>query len=312
MIETHIRQICTSTLNICYEESGAVEHCPVILLHGFPDDVRAWDGVVSQLTENGYRTIVPYLRGFGKTLFLDSNALRSGQQAALGNDLLEFMNHLKIDKAILVGYDWGGRAACVVSALWPERVIGLVSIGGYNIQDIPHSKEPASPEQEYRFWYQWYFNTERGCFGLDQNRYKLCRLLWNLWSPNWVFDDKEYERTAVSFDNPDFVEVVIHSYRHRFGAVSGDPSLEWIENKLAAQPSISVPTIGMEGASDGLDTSEGPSDDSCFFSGPYNRRIISVAGHFLPRESAPAVVQAVLDLKTLMTSQLVQKRPSEG
>lgn len=242
---------------------------------------------------------MPYLRGFGNTLFLDSNTLRSGEQAALGNNLLEFMNHLKIDKAILVGYDWGGRAACVVSALWPERVIGLVSIGGYNIQDIPHSNEPASPEQEYRFWYQWYFNTERGRVGLNVNRRELCRLLWQLWSPSWSFDIEEYNRTAISFDNPDFVEVVIHSYRHRFGTASGDPSLESIENKLALQPLISVPTIGMEGASDGLDTSEGPADDSCFFSGPYDRRIIPAAGHFLPRESASAVVQAVLDLKRL-------------
>lgn len=232
MTEVRTHRVRTSALNICYEECGAAEHCPVILLHGFPDDVRAWDGIIPQLTKHGYRTIAPYLRGFGKTQFLNSDTLRSGQQAALGNDLLELMNHLKIDKAILVGYDWGGRAACVVSALWPERVIGLVSIGGYNIQNIPQSQNPANPEQEYRFWYQWYFNTERGRAGLDVNRRTLCRLLWQLWSPNWQIDDREYERTAVSFDNPDFVAVVIHSYRHRLGTVKGDLSLEAIENRL--------------------------------------------------------------------------------
>jgi len=249
MTEVHVKQIRTSTLEITYEERGTVDHTPVILLHGFPDDVRAWDGVVPQLVKNGYRTIVPYLRGFGMTKFLEINTLRSGQQAALGNDLFELMNSLRIDKAILVGYDWGGRAACVVSALWPERVHGLVSIGGYNIQNIPQSQMPASPEQEYRFWYQWYFNTKRGQHGLELNRKKLCRLLWEL----WAFSDEEYKHTAASFENPDFVEVVIHSYRHRYKNASGDPLLEQIESKLSDQPAIQVPVICMEGESDGLD-----------------------------------------------------------
>lgn len=296
MLETRIQQIRTSTLKICYEESGVANDCPVILLHGFPYDVRVWDGVVPQLANQGYRTIVPYLRGFGKTLFLNHQTPRSGQQAALGNDLREFMDHLQIAKAILVGFDWGGRAACVVSALWPERVIGLVSIGGYNIQNIPQAQEPASPEQEYRFWYQWYFNTERGRAGLAMNRRKLCRLLWQLWSPNWHFNDAEYERTADSFDNPDFVEVIIHSYRHRYGIVAGDPSLESIETQLATQPLIRVPTMGMEGACDGTDVPGVQVDDSSFFSGQYDSRIIPVAGHCLPRESASSVVQAILDL----------------
>jgi pimeloyl-ACP methyl ester carboxylesterase len=300
MTETRTQQICTSALDICYEESGVADHCPVILLHGFPDDVRAYDCVVPELIKHGYRAIVPYLRGYGKTRFLNSTTMRSGQQAALGRDLLELMDNLKIDKAILVGYDWGGRAACIVSALWPDRVIGLVSIGGYNIQNISRSTNPAIPEQESLFWYMWYFNTERGRLGLELNRRELCHLLWQRWCPNWRFTDDEYERTAVSFDNPDFVEVIIHSYRHRLGNSKGDPSFEAIENKLLNQPLIQVPTIDMDGACDGLDV---PGtvlpDDSNFFSGPYERRIIPVAGHFLPRESASAVVQAVLDLKTL-------------
>ncbi len=300
MTETYIRYARTPTLNICYEESGNVDSCPVILMHGFPDDVRTWDGVVPALVSNGYRVIVPYLRGYGKTLFLNSNTLRSGQQAALGNDLLELMNCLKIDKSILVGYDWGGRAACIVSALWSERVIGLISIGGYNIQNIPLAQEPANPEQEYRYWYQWYFNTERGRAGLKKNRRKFCKLLWQLWSPNWHFKDDEYERTAISFDNPDFVEVVIHSYRHRYGIVPGDPLLEDIENKLLKQPLISVPTVDLEPACDGVEAPDEPPNDSHMFSGSYNRRVIPVAGHFLPRESASAVIQAVLDLKKLV------------
>jgi pimeloyl-ACP methyl ester carboxylesterase len=252
MTETQIKQTRTSALDICYEESGAADHCPVILLHGFPDDVRAYDDVVPRLIKHGYRTLVPYLRGYGKTRFLNSTTMRSGQQAALGRDLLELMDNLKIEKAILVGYDWGGRAACIVSALWPDRVIGLVSIGGYNIQNIPYSTKPAIPEQENLFWYQWYFNTERGRYGLELNRRKLCRLLWQQWCPNWKFTDDEYERTAASFDNSDFVEVVIHSYRHRFGNIKGDPAFEDIECKLLSQV-IRVPTIDMDGACDGLD-----------------------------------------------------------
>lgn len=303
MTEIYVKQTRTPTLEITYEECGAVDRCPVILLHGFPDDVRAWDSVVSQLVKNGYRTIAPYLRGFGKTSFLNTSTLRSGQQAALGNDLLELMNSLKINKAILVGYDWGGRAACVVSALWPERVHGLVSIGGYNIQNIPQSQMPTSPEQEYRFWYQWYFNTERGRLGLELNRQKLCRLLWELWSPNWVFSDGEYEHTAASFDNPDFVDVVIHSYRHRYGNASGDPSLEQIESKLAYQPAIQVPAICLEGESDGLDVpGEERPDDSSLFSNYYENRIIPKAGHFLPREDASSVIQAIIDLKNVTVS----------
>lgn len=298
MSETYIQHAITSQLDICYEENGSANDFPVILLHGFPDDVRAWDAVVPELVKNGFRTIVPYLRGFGKTRFLNPNIPRSGQQASLGYDLLELMNCLKIEKAILVGYDWGGRAACVVSAIWPKRVMGMVSIGGYAIQDIAKSQKPASPEKDFRFWYQWYFNTERGRIALELNRKKLCQLLWKLGSPNWHFKNEEFDRTVLSFDNPDFVDVVIHSYRHRYGAASGDSSVEFIENKLANQPLIHVPTICMKGMSDGLDIQEEDStDNSSFFSGIYENRLISLAGHFLPRESASTVVQAIMDLK---------------
>jgi len=240
--------------------------------------------------------IVPYLRGYGATRFLASDTLRSGQQAALGNDLKELMDALAVARVVLAGYDWGGRAACIVAALWPERVLGLVSGNGYNIHDIAGSAKPASAEQEYRLWYQYYFHTERGRAGLQANRREFCRLLWRLWSPNWRFDDATYDRTAVSFDNPDFVEVVIHSYRHRFGYASGDPSLEAIERRLAAKPHISVPTIVLHGDGSGLSPPENSLKHAAYFTGPYQRRVIPTAGHNLPQETPNAFADAVLEL----------------
>ncbi len=289
-------RVRTATLEIACEVSGPDDGAPVILLHGFPDDPRTWDGAVAQLVPAGYRTIVPYLRGYGPTRFLQAGTLRSGQQAALGQDLLDLMDGLKIERATLAGYDWGGRAACIVAALWPERARALVSIGGYNVLNVAASARPAPPIQEYRLWYQWYFSTERGRAGLTANRRELCRLLWQLWSPNWRFDDATFERTAASFDNPDFVEVVIHSYRHRFGWVSGDPGLEAIEQRLAAFPLISVPTIVLHGAGDGIAPVESSERHARFFSGPYERRVIPVAGHFLAWEAPAAIAQAVRDL----------------
>ena len=292
-----MKTVRTPTLEIAYEESGPAEGPPVVLLHGFPDDVRAYDGVAPPLAAAGWRVLVPYLRGYGPTRFLDPRTPRSGQQAALGRDLLDFLDALGLERAALAGYDWGGRAACIVAALWPERVAALVSIGGYNIQNIARSGEPAPPDREHRLWYQWYFHTERGRAGLAANRRPLCRLLWELWSPNWRFDDATYERTAVSFDNPDFVEVVIQSYRHRFGLAPGDPSLEAIEDRLAAQPPITVPTIVLHGACDGVSLPQSSEAHARFFTGPYQRRVVPVAGHFLPQEAPAAVVEALSELR---------------
>jgi pimeloyl-ACP methyl ester carboxylesterase len=240
--------------------------------------------------------IVPYLRGYGPTRFLNPHTPRSGQQAALGHDLLEFLNALGLGRAALGGYDWGGRAACILAALWPERVTALVSIGGYNIQNIAQSDEPAAPDREHRLWYQWYFHTERGRAGLAANRRPLCRLLWELWSPNWHFDEATFERTAASFDNPDFVEVVIQSYRHRYGLAPGDPSLDEIEDRLAAQPPITVPTIVLHGACDGVSLPGSSAGHARFFTGPYQRRVVPVAGHFLPQEAPGAVIEALSEL----------------
>ena len=220
------KTVHTPTLEIAYLEVGPPDGPPVILLHGWPSDPHDWDGVAPPLADSGCRVLMPWLRGYGPTRFLDPATPRSGQQAALGADLRDFMDALGIGQAILGGYDWGGRAACVVAALWPERVRGLVSITGYNIQNIPASGQPASAVTELRYWYQWYFQTERGRAGLRANRRDLARLLWRLWSPNWRFDDATFDRTAASFDNADFVEVTIQSYRHRYANAPGDPALE--------------------------------------------------------------------------------------
>jgi pimeloyl-ACP methyl ester carboxylesterase len=291
-----LRRVRTSVLDIAYEESGPADGIAVLLMHGFPYDPRTYDEVVPPLVETGFRVIVPYLRGYGATRFLASNTLRSGQQAALGNDLKELIDALAVERAVLAGYDWGGRAACIVAALWPERVLGLVSANGYNIQDIAGSVKPASAEQEHRLWYQYYFHTERGRAGLEANRHEFCRFIWQLWSPNWRFDDATYDRTAASFDNPDFVDVVIHSYRHRFGYADGDPSLEAIERRLAAKPRISVPTIVLHGDGSGLSPPESSLKHAACFTGPYQRRVIPTAGHNLPQEVPNAFADAVLEL----------------
>jgi pimeloyl-ACP methyl ester carboxylesterase len=290
-----LRQCRTDELEIFYEESGPPHGFPIIFLHGFPDDPRTWDGVVETLAKMGFRTIAPYLRGYGQTRFLKGSIV-SGQQAALGKDLLDLMNALELKEAGLVGYDWGGRAACIVAALWPERVRWLVSIGGYHIQNIANAHVPAHPEQELRFWYQWYFGTERGALGLKKNRYELCKLLWKLWSPNLDFTDEEYDRTARSFDNPYFVDVVIHCYRHRYRNAPGVIELEPIEQRLAELPRISVPTIVLHGGTDGCKPPDDSESHDRFFTGSYDRRIVGEAGHILSREDPNSVTKAILDV----------------
>jgi pimeloyl-ACP methyl ester carboxylesterase len=291
-----IKRVRTKTLEIAYEESGPETGIPVLLMHGFPYDPRAYDEVVPILVAAGCRTIVPYLRGYGPTRFLSADTPRSGQQGAVGRDLLDLMDALGLQTAALVGFDWGGRAACVVAALWPERVRCLVLANGYSIQNIAASVEPRLPEQEHRAWYQFYFHTERGRAGLAAHRRELGKLLWQLWSPNWKFDDATYERTAKSFDNPDYVDIVIHSYRHRFGYAPGDPDLEPIERRLAATPPIPVPTIVIHGGGDGVSGPPNPQTQTRFFTGPVQHRVIPLIGHDIPQEAPAAVAAAVLDL----------------
>jgi len=289
-----LKRIDAGVLNVCYEESGDATGRAVLLLHGFPYDIHAYDEVAALLAAAGCRVITPYLRGYGPTRFLSAAMPRSGQQAALAHDLLALMDALAIPTAVLAGYDWGGRAACIVAALWPARASGLVSVNGYNIQDIAASVKPQTPENELRYWYQYYFHGERGRAGLQQNRYEFCKLLWRLWSPNWHFDEETYQRSAVAFDNPDFVEVVIHSYRHRFALAPGDPMFENTELLLAAQPLISVPTVVLDGGGDGVSLSGGSERHHRFFSGPYERRVIPLVGHNLPQEAAQDFAAAIL------------------
>lgn len=292
-----MKTVTAGALEIAYFEYGPIDGSLVILLHGFPYDAHAYDDSARQLAAAGFRCVVPFLRGFGPTRFLSRETPRSGEQAALGSDLLAFMDALSIGKATLGGYDWGGRAACIVAALWPRRVHGLVSCGvGYNIQNIATAGIPASPEEEARCWYQYYFHSERGRSGLEQNRRDLCRLLWKLWSPSWAFDDETFERTADAFDNPDFVDIVIHSYRHRYGIVGGDPSLEPIEAQLEKQPLINVPTIVLLGADDGVTPPDMTDHDARRFSAKYERRIVPGTGHNLPQETPAIFVEAVRSL----------------
>jgi pimeloyl-ACP methyl ester carboxylesterase len=303
-----LKHIRTTTLDIAYEESGGAAAVPVFLMHGWPYDPRCYDDVIPPLVAAGCRVIVPYLRGFGATRFLSADTPRSGQQAALGNDLRELMDALAVPRAILAGYDWGGRGACIVAALWPERVRGLVTVNSYNIQDIANAAKPVAPGQEYRLWYQWYFQTERGRAGIAANRRALARLLWQLWSPHWQFDDAAFERSAASFDNPDFVAVTIQSYRHRYGHAPGDPALEPIEAQLAAQPKIAVPTIALQGEADGVHPPDTSAKHAVHFSGPFERRVLAGIGHNPPQEAPQAFAGAVLDVIGATTIQTAAVR----
>jgi pimeloyl-ACP methyl ester carboxylesterase len=292
-----VKTIKAGVLEVAYLEAGSADGWPCLLNHGFPYDVQTYAAVMQPLAAAGARVIVPYLRGYGPTRFLSADTPRSGEQAVLGSDLLALMDALGIARAVVGGYDWGGRAACIVAALWPERVTALVTGNSYNIQNIPRSLEPASAEQESAFWYQYYFNLERGRRGLVQNRRDITRLLWRQWSPTWAFDDATFERTAAAFDNPDFVDVVIHSYRHRYGLVAGDPAVAHIETQLIAQPQIRVPTIAIDGDASGIFKST--ASHAKKFAGPFDYRVFQGAGHNLPQERPADWVQAVLDARAM-------------
>ncbi len=291
-----LKQINAGVLRVGYLELGPPKGNCVVLLHGFPYDVNAYSEVAPILAAANHRVIVPYLRGYGPTRFQSSETPRSGQQAALGYDLKSLLDALQIETAILAGYDWGGTAACVLAALYPERVKGLVIAGGYKIQQIENALEPDRPEDELRSWYQFYFHGQRGRAGLAKYRREFCRLLWQQWSPNWQFDEAIYSKTAESFENDDFVDVVIHSYRHRFGLVAGDPAFEEIERRLAASPVIAVPGIALDGAGDGVTPAGIYSHLDHLFVNGLTRRLIPRVGHNLPQEAPQDFAAAVLDL----------------
>jgi pimeloyl-ACP methyl ester carboxylesterase len=291
-----VRYVDAGVLNIAYYEAGPADGPVVVLLHGFPYDIHSYVDVAPRLAAMGCRTIVPYLRGYGPTRFRAENTPRSGEQAAVGADLIALMDALSVKRAVFAGYDWGGRAACVAAALWPDRCAGLVSVNAYLIQDIAKAMVPAKPEREVPLWYQYYFQVERGRAGLAVNRRGIARILWRQWSPNWDFDDATFERTAEAFDNPDYVEVVIHSYRHRFGLAEGDPQYAGLQRRLATLPVIAVPAITLDGAADGVAPATDGTASAAKFTGRRAHHVIPGAGHNLPQEEPVAFAGAVMEL----------------
>jgi pimeloyl-ACP methyl ester carboxylesterase len=291
-----LKQIDAGVLNIGYAEAGPPNGSPVILLHGWPYDIHDYIEVAPILSAQGYRVIIPHLRGHGSTRFLDTATPRSGQQAAIGVDVIALMDALKIPTAVLAGYDWGGRAACVVAALWPERCTGLVSVNDYLIQDIAHAGTPLPARLEWGIWTQFYFATARGRAGLAANRNDIARLLWTNESPTWRFDDATFQRSAASFNNPDYVDVVIHSYRHRLGLAPGYPQYADVEAKLAALPVITVPTVTLDGEANGIIPASDGRSSAAKFSGRRIHRRVPNAGHALPQQAPKVFADAVIDV----------------
>ena len=291
-----LRNVDAGVLNIAYYEAGPAEGPAVMLMHGFPYDIHSYVDVAPQLAAQGCRVIVPYLRGYGPTRFLDPATPRSGEQAAVGADMMALMDALGIKRAVFAGYDWGGRAACVGAALWPERCIGLVCVNSYLIQDIARAMVPVRPEREVAYWYQYYFQIERGRAGLAANRRGIAKILWEQWSPNWPFDEACLERTVIAHDNPDYVDVVIHSYRHRYGLAEGDPRYADIQRRLAALPPIAVPAVTLDGDGDGVSPATDGQSTAAKFTARRVHRVVPRAGHNLPQESPEAFAAAVLEL----------------
>lgn len=294
-----LKQIEAGLLNVGYAEGGPADGPPVILLHGWPYDIHSYLDVAPALAAAGYRVIVPYLRGYGTTSFLADGTVRNGQQAALAVDTVALMDELGIGQAILGGYDWGARTADIVAALWPERTRALVSVSGYLIGSQAANRMPLPPQAELAWWYQFYFATERGQAGYEQNRHDFAKLIWQLASPRWAFDDATFDRSATAFENPDHVAITIHNYRWRLGLADGEPQYDEMEETLAASPVITVPTITMEGDANGAPHPD-PSAYAARFAGPYEHRTITGGvGHNLPQEAPQAFAQAILDVAAM-------------
>ena len=294
---SNVRFVQTPMLNIGYEEHGDASGFPIILLHGFPYDIRSFDGVIAPLVEAGHRVIVPYLRGYGPTSFLDPDAPRMAEQAAIGQDVVDLAAALGINRMALAGFDWGLRAGCITSILHPEMVAGFVAMGGYSVQNTVQKEQPAPAFREARMWYQWYFNTEQGRVGLEENRRDIIRHLWETWAPTWDYTDEAFNLSAPSFDNPDFVDIVLHSYRHRHMNAPGEDRFIEVELNLAEGPPVTVPSIVLRGADSGLGApSQDPSADERNFTQLVARRIVSGAGHDLPVQRPAAVSAALLEL----------------
>jgi pimeloyl-ACP methyl ester carboxylesterase len=291
-----LKQINAGLLNVGYAEAGPADGAPVLLLHGWPYDIHSYVDVAPLLASAGYRVIIPYLRGYGTTRFLSGDTMRNGQQSVVAVDAIALMDALKIQKATIGGFDWGGRTANIIAALWPERCQALVSVSGYLIGSQEAGKTPLPPEAELQWWYQYYFATERGRAGYDKYRHDFSKLIWRLASPKWDFDDATFDRTAASFENSDHVGIVIHNYRWRLGVAQGEPKYDDLEQRLAKGPVIAVPTITLEGDANGAPHPEAASYVK-MFSGKYEHRIIAGGvGHNLPQEAPQAFAQAVIDV----------------
>jgi pimeloyl-ACP methyl ester carboxylesterase len=288
------RHIDAGVLNIAYFEQGPAIGPVAILLHGFPYDIHSYVDVAPLLAARGFRVIVPYLRGFGATRFRDKTTLRSGEQAALGADVIALMDALRIKRAVLAGHNWGGRAACVAAALWPDRCAGLVTVNSYLIQDLGRAMVPIGPEYEAALWYEYYFQIERGRAGLTANRREIARILWEEWSPGWDFDDATFDRTAAAHDNSDYVDVVIHSYRHRFGQAAGDPQYAGLQQRLASLPPITVPAVTLDGDADGVLPAGDGRASAAKFTGRRVHRVVPGVGHNVPQEAPEAFAAAVM------------------
>jgi pimeloyl-ACP methyl ester carboxylesterase len=290
----HVQKVRAGVLDVAFERRGNPRGWPVVLLHGFPYDPRCYDRVAQILAAAGADVVVPYLRGYGPTRFVEPMTLRSGQQAVLAADARELIAALGLTSPILAGFDWGGRAACLTAALWPQQVRALVSVSGYHVQNIPIAGSPVPPEFERLLWYQYYLHGERGRTGLAMYRREFARLLWQEWSPDWQFTDDEFAATATSFDNPDFVDVVVHSYRHRYGLVAGDPNCEGLEDIIAEQPPIRVPTVVIDALRDGLVPIVPPrAAHEKHFPALLDVRAVQ-AGHNVPQEAPDAFADAIL------------------
>lgn len=294
-----LRQVEAGVLSVGVHETGPANGPVVVLLHGYPYAVDSFSGVAPRLAAQGFRVITPHLRGHGPTRFLDPATPRSGEQAAIGQDLVDLMDALGIRSALMAGYDWGGRAACVAAALWPERCTGLVSVNGYLIQDIAQAGRPLPAEVEHGFWYQFYFLTERGRAGLAAHRAEIARVLWRNNSPLWSPSDAEFARSAAAFDNPDYVDVVIHSYRHRLGAAPGFGEYAALQRRLSAQPPIPVPTITLDGEADGVVRATDGTAQAARFTGRRVHRTLAGLGHNPPQEDPVLFAEIILDCAAL-------------
>jgi pimeloyl-ACP methyl ester carboxylesterase len=291
-----LKQIDAGVLNVGYAEAGPADGPVVILLHGWPYDIHSYVDVAPLLASAGYRVIVPYLRGYGTTRFLSSETVRNGQPSAIAVDIIALMDALKIGKATLAGYDWGARTADIMAVLWPERCKALVSVSGYLIGSQEAGKMPLPPKAELQWWYQYYFATERGRAGYDKYRHDFAKLIWQIASPKWNFDDATFDRSAASFDNPDHVSIVIHNYRWRLGLAEGEAKYDDLDKRLATGPVITVPTITLEGDANGAPHPE-PSSYAKMFSGKYSHRTIKGGvGHNLPQEAPQAFAEAVVEV----------------